>query len=66
MIDAAGAIYVIGGVGVGGTYYNDVWKSTDGGVGLAPGVVVGTWWVSTQRVLRVLGCTRGLSRGTRG
>jgi hypothetical protein len=30
VIDAAGAIYVIGGVG-GGTYFNDVWISTDGG-----------------------------------
>jgi hypothetical protein len=29
VIDAAGAIYVIGGYG--GTYYNDVWVSTDGG-----------------------------------
>ena len=33
MVDAAGAIYVIGGYGVGGTgtYFNDVWVSTDGG-----------------------------------
>ncbi len=32
VIDAAGAIYVIGGRGTGdNTYYNDVWKSTDGG-----------------------------------
>ncbi len=35
MIDAAGAIYVIGGqTGDGGqrtTYFNDVWVSTDGG-----------------------------------
>ncbi len=30
MIDAAGAIYVIGGVD-GATHYNDVWASTDGG-----------------------------------
>jgi hypothetical protein len=30
VIDAAGAIYVIGGYG-GGTYYNDVFVSTDGG-----------------------------------
>ena len=29
MVDAAGAIYVIGGVGA--TYYRDVWVSTDGG-----------------------------------
>ncbi len=31
VIDAAGAIYVIGGNGRGGTDYNDVWASTDGG-----------------------------------
>jgi hypothetical protein len=31
VIDAAGAIYVIGGWGVGTTYFNDVWVSTDGG-----------------------------------
>ncbi len=40
VIDAAGAIYVIGGDGdPPGTHYNDVWKSTDGGAqaGLAPG-----------------------------
>jgi hypothetical protein len=29
VIDAAGAIYVIGGVG--STRYNDVWVSADGG-----------------------------------
>jgi hypothetical protein len=31
VIDAAGAIYVIGGYGGGTTVYNDVWASTDGG-----------------------------------
>ena len=33
VIDAAGAIYVIGGYsgGGGGTGYQDVWASTDGG-----------------------------------
>ncbi len=30
MVDAAGAIYVIGGAG-GGTFFQDVWASTDGG-----------------------------------
>ena len=30
VIDAAGAIYVIGGWN-GSTYYRDVWVSTDGG-----------------------------------
>jgi hypothetical protein len=37
VIDAAGAIYVIGGSvlrggSIGTTYFNDVWVSTDGGV----------------------------------
>ncbi len=32
MIDAAGAIYVIGGgEAIGGVYFHDVWASTDGG-----------------------------------
>ena len=31
VVDAAGAIYVIGGFGVTGTYYRDMWESTDGG-----------------------------------
>jgi hypothetical protein len=31
VIDAAGAIYVLGGYGSGGIYYKDVWASTDGG-----------------------------------
>ncbi len=33
VIDAAGAIYVIGGLGINGTgiNFNDVWVSTDGG-----------------------------------
>jgi hypothetical protein len=30
VVDAAGAIYVIGGQGTG-TFLNDVWASTDGG-----------------------------------
>ena len=30
VVDAAGAIYVIGGYG-NGTFYSDVWVSTDGG-----------------------------------
>jgi hypothetical protein len=31
VIDAAGAIYALGGEGGGHTYYKDVWVSTDGG-----------------------------------
>ncbi len=44
VIDAAGAIYVIGGIsGEGSAFYKDVWASTDGGAraGLAPGVIGG-------------------------
>jgi hypothetical protein len=41
VIDAAGAIYVIGGRGYPTGYYNDVYASTDGGAraGLGRGVV---------------------------
>ncbi len=54
MIDAAGAIYVIGGYG--NIYLNDVWASTDGGArpDLAGGVLEG-YWAGTQ----------GYYRGTR-
>jgi hypothetical protein len=31
VVDAAGAIYVIGGGGFNGILFNDVWVSTDGG-----------------------------------
>ena len=41
VIDAAGAIYVIGGVGSGSTYFNDVWGSTDGGGTELGGVGIG-------------------------
>ncbi len=45
MIDAAGAIYVIGGEGgVGDIYFNDVWVTTNGGArpDCVKGVVGGT------------------------
>ncbi len=49
VVDAAGAIYVIGGYGTTGYNFNDVWVSTDGGAraGLGRGEVVGgyTGWV---------------------
>jgi hypothetical protein len=35
VIDAAGAIYVIGGYGSGSTRYQDVWASIDGGADLS-------------------------------
>jgi hypothetical protein len=31
VVDAAGAIYVIGGTDTGSSYFHDVWASTDGG-----------------------------------
>ena len=81
VVDAAGAIYVIGGSsGITGIYYNDVWASTDGGAraGLGRGAVAGVHWVGTTGVLqgvpRVLrgtaggtqGCYRGYLGGPRG
>jgi hypothetical protein len=52
VVDAAGAIYVIGGIGgTGGIYYNDVWASTNGGARAGPG----------QR-----GWSGGTQRGTQG
>ncbi len=66
MIDAAGAIYVIGGTTYDGntfTFYHDVWKSTDGGVHwTCTGRSGGTGLVGSTGVL---GCTRWLSKGTR-
>ncbi len=53
VIDAAGAIYVIGGLG--STYYNDVWVSTDGGADRTRGVLEG--------YLRVLRGTFVVNRG---
>ncbi len=43
VIDAAGAIYVIGGYGDNFTHYDDVWVSTDGGA--RPDSVGGGRWV---------------------
>jgi hypothetical protein len=54
VVDAAGAIYVIGGQGSGTeTYYNDVWVSTDGGAraGLRRGGSGGTTGGSTRGVV---------------
>ena len=53
VIDAAGAIYVLGGEGfTTGGYYQDVWVSTDGGAraGLRRRWS-GVHWVGTQGVL---------------
>ncbi len=62
MIDAAGTIYVIGGIGFNNTVFNDVWASTDGGArpDSVTGMVRGTGWV-------LIGYYRGgYSRGSLG
>ncbi len=62
MIDAAGAIYVIGGYG-SSTHFRDVWASTDGGAdGTHAGVLGGT--KKGPGVLR--GTIGGHYKGTRG
>jgi hypothetical protein len=63
-IDAAGAIYVIGGYKNGGpdTIFHDVWASTDGGA--RPDSVKGWSWGTQWGLLR--GSTRGTKRVLRG
>jgi hypothetical protein len=64
VVDAAGAIYVIGGGNTGGTDYQDVWVSTNGGArpdsfgGGVGGTLCGT--------SGVLWGTTGERRGTQG
>ncbi len=68
VVDAAGAIYVIGGndgEDRGGTDFNDVWVSTDGGA--RPDLVTGcSGWVLGGGYWVYLGYYRGYYRGTRG
>ncbi len=70
VVDAAGAIFVIGGDG--NTVYNDVYASTDGGAraGLGRGVVGGVLEGLLEWVLRgyyvVLRGSIGVLRSTRG
>jgi hypothetical protein len=69
VIDAAGAIYVIGGWSIGGTRFNDVWASTDGGArpDSVGGAVGGMHWVGTTGVLRgYYGGTKGVIRALKG
>jgi hypothetical protein len=57
VIDAFGAIYVIGGItGRDDTYLNDVWASTNGG---ARADLVGRGMVGEYS----RGCSRGYSQG---
>ncbi len=62
MVDAAGAIYVIGGEGINGILFNDVWLSTNGGAraGLGPRAGSGGTREGTR------GGTEGVLRGTKG
>ncbi len=60
MIDAAGAIYVIGGLGDTG-YFGGVWVSTDGGADRTRGILDG-YSTGTHRVL----CGTGVLHGTLG
>jgi hypothetical protein len=60
VIDATGAIYVIGGVG-GGTVFNDVLVSTDGGADRTWAVLGGTRGYS-----QVFGGTKGVLRALEG
>ncbi len=55
MIDAAGAIYVIGGNGGGNNFYKDVWVSTDRGADRTSGATRAgayEWSRGTSRVVR--------------
>jgi hypothetical protein len=59
VIDAGGAIYVIGGTY--GTVFQDVWASTDGGARAALGQRgVGGYTKGTQSARGVLGCIKEL------
>jgi hypothetical protein len=49
VVDAAGAIYVIGGYAYGSTHFHDVWASTDGGA--RAGLGRGGWSAGTQGVV---------------
>jgi hypothetical protein len=65
MVDAAGTIYVIGGEGINGILFTDVWVSTDGGArpdsrrDAREG-----YWVGTQGVLQWSRDVPGGSQGT--
>jgi hypothetical protein len=72
VIDAAGNIYLMGGLGDGfGNYFNDVWKGTNFGENRTRGVLRGysrgANWVpgGTQETLKdAQGVLKGCSRGT--
>ncbi len=61
-VDGSGTIYIIGGRDSGGTVYNDVWVSSDGG---ANRTRAGTWRV-LEEYYGVLDGYKGYAEGTRG
>jgi hypothetical protein len=63
VVDAAGAIYVIGGYN-GNTYFNEVLRSTDGGADRTKSEVLGGYWVGTRVLEGVLGGIEGVLTGT--
>ncbi len=65
MVDAAGAIYVIGGTN-GTTYFNDVWVSTDGGARPDSRWVVGGYWGYSRVLAGYSGVPRGFVEYSRG
>ena len=67
VIDAAGAIYVIGGTGsssAGTIYFKDVWISTDGGADRTWVVLGGT--AGTRGYSWGTGCTKGVKGALKG
>ena len=66
VVDAAGAIYVIGGRGNGAVVNRDVWVSTDGGAraGLVPTVVTECWVGMTGMLRGYYKDSYGVLRGT--
>jgi hypothetical protein len=67
VVDAAGAIYVIGGFGGGTTFYQDVWASTDGGADWTKsGVVRVTGWVLQGYYKGTTRVQQGVSRCSKG
>ncbi len=64
VIDAAGAIYVIGGYGGGSTEFQDVWVSTDGGAERTPSRVIEGY--SMVGICGITGGTCGVLTGSLG
>ncbi len=65
VIDAAGAIYVLGGIDSDGTRKNDVWVGTGGGADPRgySGVLGGTYRVTQGALMRCLCGAQGVQKG---